>query len=1618
MFALKTSAKTISDGRSKDANGGSLGSGPQGLIQPKCDPLVSLVPGVQPKLTMGKAGDRYEREADSVAEKVNRGEKSGPISKITSGSLSGPQLKPLQASGGPEEEESVQTKAKAFERQMPEDEEKPIQRKAMGDEEEEAVQTKSGGPSSLVNTGGVSATVASASGGTPLPSPTKQKLEQGMDADLGGVRIHKDPSAQAAASSIGARAFTRGSDIFMGPGESAEDTSLIAHETTHVIQQGAAQQTDLQQAASSGSGRDVDKDDGADLAPAPLLSQALDKQNTDRGADTNEPPPQTPGSRESGSAAAPADRGADLGPAAPKADRGADPGATGPGIDRGADSGTAEPQMDRGADKAPDAADADRGADSGGSADAAGADGAAPAPADRGADGPQGKAPKEGEKGKDAKGKESSEPAKGEGKEKGEEPKEDPAAASKKKRLAEEKKRLKKTVKKVHTSAKQQQGVAASPGKAASTAKSKSGSASAAAPSPAKEAEALGKGTQVETMEEQKPGKVKKETFAEVVKRKLREMKMPANPKQMSKFKKSGAVSKMKGDIQGEVGNQKNSAAGDIATATTTAPTPAEPRVPTPLPPQPPGPKAADVSAKKALPQPLPEAEVSLEGNKQEVAGEMAKENLNEERLLKANDPRFSSANESKKEVDSHAETGPQEYRKEEQKRLTKEKAAMNATEAKAGTDMMMARAGGDKNVEAAQKQQMSKEEQARAKITKDLENIYNETRTKVETKLSGMDAEVDRLFDAAEKSARATFENFVDDEFDKWKDKRYDGLSGKWTWVKDRFRDINELPAVKQIYVDGQDKYFEVLDKGIDRIGTYVDTTLAWCQTEIKKGKVKVKEYIANLSAEQKKLGGDAVDDIMGKFDDLKSQVEDKRDALADKVVQKYQQASEKLAARIEEIKDANRSLVVKAKRKIKAVLDAIDNFRKKIMSLLAKARDVVEKIIDDPIGFLKNLLRAVKKGFELFKTNIVKHLKAGVFGWLFGTFASKGIELPTDFSFKSVLKFLFALMGITYERMRKKAVRLIGARNVAVIEQMMEWLNVLISKGPMGIWEKIKETVGNFKEMVIEEIKTWLITKIVKAAVTKLVSMFNPVGAIVQAVLTIYNVIMFFVERIDQIMQLVSTIVNSLGAIVAGKIDAAAQRVEQVMAQMIPLIIAFLARLLGIGGIAGRVMKIIKKVQRKVDKAIDKLLKKVVKKIKGLLKKGKAAFGKGKAAVKKAAGKVMGWLGLKSKPKIGGKNHKMYFKGKGKDAKLTVESTPVPLETFLKDLKAGKVKDKNGKPVVADPKDLEQLRRLGNKLDGVKRAGNFSKADQTQIAKLFRRITNLMGKMGAGKLPESRVAFKETSGNISGDTLGKEMDASVLSMKPGSLRGSEPSRESKLWLAVKKRKRAYIRGHLLNHHVHGPGTNKNLTPITGKLNTNMERDVESDVKKKVLGENKVVSYKVIVHYGGHGTAPYIPQEEHLSTKWQFRITELKRKPGRDGSSDTDWVNDSSVPVFNKVMKHDPPIQKDPGLDPKLMRINVTNWRSPKVDEKLAKSAFNDVSGVGDKRINILLALPSGSTFEGLKKITFDDKNGVTRRYFSDTLIAALQKAKNEKGDQLIHMDGQTKVEEAPAAD
>jgi hypothetical protein len=257
-----------------------------------------------------------------------------------------------------------------------------------------------------------------------------------------------------------------------------------------------------------------------------------------------------------------------------------------------------------------------------------------------------------------------------------------------------------------------------------------------------------------------------------------------------------------------------------------------------------------------------------------------------------------------------------------------------------------------------------------------------------------------------------------------------------------------------------------------------------------------------------------------------------------------------------------------------------------------VAKARAAFLTIIKNPIAFVGNLVRAGKLGFQMFASNILTHLKTAFIRWLTGPLGEAGVYIPQSFALLEIVKLVLSVFGLTWVNIRAKLVKIIPEPVLVVLEKTASVLVTLVTQGPAAAWQQIVTELTELKDQMIAQITQMVTVEIVKAAVMKLVSMINPAGAVIQAILAIWNTVSFFISKLSEIGAVVGSFINSISAIAAGTIEPAAKRVEQTMANILPLVIGFLAKLVGLGGVPGKLVGIVKKLRAPIDKGLDKIV------------------------------------------------------------------------------------------------------------------------------------------------------------------------------------------------------------------------------------------------------------------------------------------------------------------------------------------------------------------------------------------------------------------------------------------
>lgn len=276
-------------------------------------------------------------------------------------------------------------------------------------------------------------------------------------------------------------------------------------------------------------------------------------------------------------------------------------------------------------------------------------------------------------------------------------------------------------------------------------------------------------------------------------------------------------------------------------------------------------------------------------------------------------------------------------------------------------------------------------------------------------------------------------------------------------------------------------------------------------------------------------------------------------------------------------------------------------------IGNIITRALEAIDDIKKDPIGFLKNIFKALKQGFIQFFDNIVTHLINGVTGWLMSELKDANIPVLTDFTLKGVITWVMEVLNISMEKIWEKlaAHPRIGPARVARIRSMINTLEGIWTfikdvheRGMAAIWDKIQEQLSNLWNTVLDAVKNFVMERIVNRITAKLLSMLDPTGimAIINGAIAFFNAIQSFIKYLREMLEVVNSFVNGVADLAKGNVTTAANYLERTMGQAMPVVIGFLANQVGLTGIGARIGEMIVSVQQMVDEALTWLVNKAV--------------------------------------------------------------------------------------------------------------------------------------------------------------------------------------------------------------------------------------------------------------------------------------------------------------------------------------------------------------------------------------------------------------------------------------
>lgn len=549
-----------------------------------------------------------------------------------------------------------------------------------------------------------------------------------------------------------------------------------------------------------------------------------------------------------------------------------------------------------------------------------------------------------------------------------------------------------------------------------------------------------------------------------------------------------------------------------------------------------------------------------------------------------------------------------------------------------------------------------------------------------------------------------------------------------------------------------------------------------------------------------------------------------------------------------------------------IKIVIDVIMqimNFPTDLIrNIIAKAMLAIDMIKRDPIGFLKNLLKAIKQGFQQFFTNIVEHLIFGLTGWLMSELKDAGVPELTDISLRGVITWILAVLDLSMETIWRKLAEhpRIGPQRVARIRSMINTLEGIWTfikdvqeRGIQAIWDKIQEQLTNLWDTVLSSVKNWVMEQIVNRVTARLLSMLDPTGimAVINSAIALYNAIQSFIKYLREMLQVVNSFVEGVVEIASGNTTRAANFLESALHRAMPVVIGFLANQVGLSGVGHRIGELIVSARALVDEAITWLVNKAVELGSRLLEMGRSAVNA-----------VLNWWQNKKEFTLpNGERHEVSTEGSDSAPVIKVASSD-PMDMLVL------IARRRSAPTALTPAQSDALNAATTKnttlVNYIKdnrtaaaAGGTAADAVRTQVGV---QLDAIKADLIAGDaLNAAEAALPVTPMPVYGGLIngfGSRMDVNPLT-KLGTT-GSGVSATDPVYTDLLFRKRVaggsntyYVAGHLLNNNVHGDGGIwQNLTPIANTTNGNHERDVESKVKEAV-DKNLILHYTVEVEYG-----------------------------------------------------------------------------------------------------------------------------------------------------------------------
>lgn len=768
-----------------------------------------------------------------------------------------------------------------------------------------------------------------------------------------------------------------------------------------------------------------------------------------------------------------------------------------------------------------------------------------------------------------------------------------------------------------------------------------------------------------------------------------------------------------------------------------------------------PKPPAPDLAA----PKPKTDSEISHQGDIDKLDDEMRKNRLSDDQLAESREPSFLETLKVKQEAQRRAAQAPSVYR-------AREASILQTAQAKAGQHlaaglsvMNRVQRGTGVQVYAGQKSTETQTEKRQKEIKKTIDGIYQDTVIAVKGILDAMTKQVKDDFARTLKEKTDGFNaevtRRISDYYGDWRidDELFgpddvvvleDGSTRAMT-IQERFGQADTPrinPDVYQIFVEEKNAFVRAMDGALDGIAKNVETGLNAAQNRIRFGETMFQVFKAGLKGEELGYAQHLEEEVTQKFHNLEGSIDDAREDLLQTLADQYKESVDQLQKSFNEINDdLKKSWLDRAADFIKTVGKTIFQLADLLLTILMRMAHLVWDIVKHPIRFFETLISGLGQAIGDFVSNIGTYMQEAFWTWITGAAATKAIRLTAGSGVEVLFSVVLQVLSLTREDLRAIAEKILGRefmqmfdKGVEAAGKVLEPLVILLTKGPLALWQYIKDTLGDIVKSAFDRIKESVFYTFVEKAIKWIAGFFVPGGGFVKVVKAIFKAFQFVVENLDRIRTFFDSVFDSLEAATRGDSGGVAAKIITGLKMGIVLALDFLAKQLGLEKIVDGVHKVIQSLRRPIVSAVEWVLGKLKAFAQGVVH---AAASAGRAVVRGAKA-VAGWaFASASFRESDGQTHSIYFEGE-ESPRLMIASNVMAASAFLdwytEEHKSDAFTQKHGKLIAKIRDAIKDAQSTAKQIADLRRGGKAWKERQQELLEknvaLSRLLSELVGK------------------------------------------------------------------------------------------------------------------------------------------------------------------------------------------------------------------------------------------------------------------------------------------------